>query len=57
MIEVDVNSCDRCGTCVGVCSSDAIFIKVDSLSINNERCVLCCDCLMVCPTGALTEKA
>ncbi len=57
MIEIDANNCDRCGTCVGVCSSDAIFIEIDSLSIDNERCVLCFDCILVCPTGALMEGA
>ena len=56
MIDVDRTLCDQCGTCVGVCSSAAIYIEIKELHIDDERCVLCSDCIHVCPVGALKES-
>ena len=56
MIDVDRTLCDQCGTCVGVCSSDAVYIEGKELLFDDERCVLCSDCIHVCPVGALKES-
>ncbi|MBN1294201.1 MAG: 4Fe-4S binding protein [Candidatus Latescibacteria bacterium] len=54
-MEVDRRLCDVCGTCVAVCSSDAITIRGNKLVIDHELCVNCLACVSVCPVGALGE--
>lgn len=47
--------CVGCGTCEGVCPTEAVKIKLDKSrgvylpSIDSERCTLCGICLKVCP--------
>jgi len=57
MIEIDGKRCELCGTCLGVCSPDAMAIEGNELAIDDERCVLCLACVGTCPVGALTEGA
>ncbi|MDD5128428.1 MAG: NADH-dependent [FeFe] hydrogenase, group A6 [Candidatus Omnitrophica bacterium] len=66
----DPNKCILCGRCVSVCSaiqsvkaidfsgrgkSSKITTFFDS-GLANSVCVNCGQCLLVCPTGAITEK-
>ena len=54
MIEIDRGKCDLCGTCISVCSGNAL--KIDrELSIVQSKCVLCLRCIKVCPFGAITN--
>lgn len=48
---IDVERCDFCGTCVGVCPEDAIELRESTILIDKERCILCGDCVDICPLG------
>ncbi|MDX2413989.1 MAG: EFR1 family ferrodoxin [Bacteroidales bacterium] len=43
--------CDRCGICVSVCPTDAIYID-ETVITDKSSCILCCACVKECPTGA-----
>ncbi len=51
-IEIDTNRCDQCGTCISVCSADALTL-LESLIIDEKKCILCKNCVTVCPVSAL----
>lgn len=47
--------CISCGSCTGVCFSEALSIDNDErkLDFNPEKCVACGLCLTACPLGLL----
>lgn len=51
VLHIDHTRCDFCGTCVGVCSADAIELAESDISVIHERCTLCGDCIIICPLG------
>ena len=52
---IDVQKCDGCGLCVGVCHSDALAIANKIVTIiETVECDWCTDCEAVCPTGAIS---
>ena len=53
-INVFPEKCDRCGTCISVCRSNAIMLLTDSLVIDHAACTGCQRCVAICPFGALT---
>jgi ferredoxin len=53
MININTAECDACGTCVGVCPSDALILE-QTLSINTDVCTGCGICVRICPFGALS---
>lgn len=56
MVIVHSDTCDLCGTCVGVCPFDAIELTETQLSIMHSRCTLCNRCIEICPVEALSMK-
>jgi energy-converting hydrogenase A subunit Q len=50
---VDLQLCDRCGTCVAVCPADAIIISEFLISLDREKCINCGNCETVCPIKAI----
>ncbi len=66
----DPNKCILCGRCVAVCSAIQSVKAIDfsgrgksskvttffDQGLANSVCVNCGQCLLVCPTGAITEK-
>ena len=46
---IDTDLCCRCGTCVGVCPTNAIQINLGAVSVFPEKCVDCGLCNAVCP--------
>ena len=66
----DPNKCILCGRCVSVCSAIQSVKAIDfsgrgksskvatffDSGLANSVCVNCGQCLLVCPTGAITEK-
>ena len=47
-------TCTSCGLCARTCRSGCISVEKQNLGA--DRCVLCLDCLAVCPVGALEMK-
>ena len=50
---IDRKKCMTCGACVGVCSTNAIELKVIGISYNEKKCVTCKSCEVVCPVNAI----
>ena len=51
-------SCRHCAEplCVKSCISGALTIAEGVITINGERCVSCCTCVLVCPYGAVSPS-
>ena len=55
MPELDVEKCDCCGLCVGVCPCGAIVMTNNAITITDtEECGWCTLCELVCPSEAIT---
>jgi ferredoxin len=50
---IDKDKCDRCGTCISVCPSNALLLLTDALVVDSGRCTGCGNCIQICPFGAL----
>jgi len=50
-IVLDKAKCINCGSCTGVCFTDALYLDRDSweLQYNAEKCVACGMCIKACP--------
>ena len=58
MAYVITAKCERCGSCVEVCPSDAIFFVEDNADwptyyIHPENCIECASCEVECPSEAI----
>gem|GEM_PF-724996 len=50
---IDQSKCDRCGTCISVCPTNALLLLCDELVIDGARCSGCAVCVTICPFAAL----
>ena len=55
-MKINPDLCDICGTCVAVCSADAIIASEFKVTIDNKKCTKCMNCLKVCPIKAIEEE-
>lgn len=60
-LEVDEEKCNGCGRCVQTCPIQLLMLNdQEKCSGNNRydsfRCILCQNCMSVCPTGAISIK-
>lgn len=56
LVEVDMDECFSCGTCVSLCPVEAITVdKDDSVVFDREKCVgsTCSVCVDACPARAI----
>ncbi|RLC78572.1 MAG: hypothetical protein DRJ03_23565 [Chloroflexi bacterium] len=57
-IEINPETCNKCGSCVQVCA-EGVFEKQDKASLpvaaHPERCFFCGQCVAVCPGDAITH--
>jgi ferredoxin len=56
LVEVDVDECFSCGTCVSLCPVEAISVDKDgSVVFDREKCVgsTCSACVDACPARAI----
>jgi len=54
--EVDLKKCTGCGKCGQLCQYSAIICLKDKPLVFEQLCHSCGGCMLVCPTGAITEK-
>lgn len=53
----DVSLCDGCRICTNFCRFNALAFVRDHVKIFPELCHGCNGCVLLCPTGAMTESA
>ena len=53
MIEVLIDKCVGCGSCLSACAYDAIKIEDQIANIDPDKCVLCGACVSACPFEAI----
>ena len=60
IIEVNHNTCTKCGICADSCSLGLIDFKPDEFpipgSLIEQLCIKCGHCVAVCPSGSLTHR-
>jgi MinD superfamily P-loop ATPase len=55
MPEIDLDKCNGCGVCLGVCDCRALVMVGNVVTVvETEDCGWCLECEAVCPTGAIT---
>ena len=52
MIQIDAEKCVRCGGCVDLCPTTAIYFDNDVVIIDPDICLECETCIKVCPVRA-----
>ena len=55
--EVDTEKCNGCGKCGQLCQYSAIISLKEIVMTFDQLCHSCGGCMLVCPEGAITEKA
>ncbi|MBU2646078.1 ATP-binding protein [bacterium] len=55
--KVDQSLCTLCGACEEICQFSAINLIAGKIMTFPEMCHSCKGCLMVCPTGAISESS
>lgn len=58
LISIDKSKCKICYACVRACPVNAIQVKVNQEApvVNNDRCIGCGSCLLVCAPQAITYR-
>jgi Fe-S-cluster-containing hydrogenase component 2 len=54
MIEIDKSKCTACRRCADICHTQCISMQDGAASIDYRLCSTCCQCIAICPEGALT---
>jgi len=53
-VEVDVEKCNGCGTCVEACPTEALSLNGEKITVDEGECVDCGVCVDECPEKALS---
>jgi len=51
-VQLDVNKCTGCTTCLHHCPTEAIRIRNNHAEIDHDRCIDCGECIRLCPHKA-----
>lgn len=51
-VEMDVDKCTGCTTCMKRCPTQAIRVRDGKAVIDSDRCIDCGECIKLCPNGA-----
>ncbi|MGC8496951.1 MAG: DUF362 domain-containing protein [Thermoplasmata archaeon] len=54
MMNVDTSLCNYCGSCIGSCPVNCMFLDETKVTIDEDKCVKCGFCIRVCPVGAIS---
>jgi len=54
-VKIDLDLCDKCGTCISVCTNNAIVLA-EVLKVDTDLCSRCGKCVKVCPFAALAME-
>ena len=61
IIEVNHNTCTKCGICAAVCPAALIDFQTNNfpspVAFIETTCIRCGHCVAVCPTGSITHQA
>ena len=57
VLEVKKDLCIGCGLCLRVCRWGAISISYNQAHIDQTKCNICYNCLLICPRGAIVKLA
>lgn len=52
-VNIDMKKCIGCGDCVDVCPVEALELKNEKATVNDE-CIDCAACVGACPEGAIS---
>ena len=54
---ITVDVCDQCGTCIGVCPTEALSRNSRGIvTVDRKRCVGCMACADICPSGTVCRS-
>ena len=53
-VNVNLEKCNGCGTCVESCPSEALSLENEKISVDADACVDCGVCVDECPEEALS---
>jgi Fe-S-cluster-containing hydrogenase component 2 len=57
MMQVDLEKCTGCGTCLEACATGAISMVEGKAAIDFDNCLSCGACTDACPQGAISEAS
>jgi ferredoxin len=53
--EINLSLCNRCGTCVEHCPTNAVEMRAEGpVIVRLSDCTYCATCEAICPQGAIT---
>jgi NAD-dependent dihydropyrimidine dehydrogenase PreA subunit len=52
-VQVDLEKCTGCGTCVDACPSEALSMGDEKVVVDEDACIDCAACVDECPVEAL----
>ena len=52
-VNVNLEKCNGCGTCVESCPSEALSLENEKISVDADACVDCGVCVDECPVEAI----
>ena len=55
-MRLDSSLCGYCGSCVGSCPVNCMFLDEKDISIDEKKCIKCGFCIRVCPVGAISAE-
>lgn len=55
-MRVDTSLCNYCGSCIGSCPVNCMFLDETNVLIDEKKCVKCGFCIRVCPVGAISAE-
>lgn len=58
IISIDSTTCNKCGLCSKICPIRVFDFRKEEIPViqNNDECVLCGQCLCVCPTNSINHS-